>query len=173
MSEISIIEGKQMKDIEMRGMVLQKYYEMRRSGYCFPKPEDFDGKLSKEDILHISDQLGEHRLINWKPVKVMTGLASGMGKISALGIDVVEGANKPPIAIQFSQQNITVTGSSNIAIGNSNTQTVNVQADKIIQAIDHSSASDGEKEEAKSLWEKCLDNPLLSKILGMLFGGMS
>jgi len=152
-----------MKDIEIRGLLLQKYYEHRREGSYLPTPEDFKGQLNHEEILYVSDQLGQHGLLKWTPARAFSGLVGGMGEISASGIDVVEGARKPPIAIQF--QNITVSGSSNVAIGDSNVQTVNIQIDKIIQAIDHSSASAGEKQEAKSLLQKFLAHPLVSTIV--------
>jgi hypothetical protein len=107
--------------------------------------------------------LGQHGLLEWTPIKSDFGLINGMGQISASGVDVVEGAKTPPIAIQF--QNITVSGSSNVAIGDSNVQTVNIQIDKIVQAIDNSPGAAVEKEEAKSLLRKFLAHPLVSTIV--------
>ena len=156
-----------MKDTEIRGLLLQKYYEIRRQDYSLPSPEAFGGDLSKEDILYVSDQLGQHGLIEWKPLKAdVGGLVGGMGRITAYGIDVVENTATAPIAIQFSQPNINISG-SNVAIGDSNTQTLNIQFDKIVQAIDHSSASDAEKKEAKSLLTKFLEHPLVKKLLAL------
>ncbi len=153
-----------MKDIEIGGLLLQKYYEHRRQGFYLTTPEDFNGQLTKEEVLYVSDQLGQQGLLAWKPLRSLSGLEAGMGQISASGVDVVEGARTPPIAIQF--QNITVSDSSNVAICDSNVQTVNIQIDKIMQGIDNSPAAAGEKEEAKSLLQKFPAHPLVSTILG-------
>jgi hypothetical protein len=49
-----------MKDTEIRGLLLRKYYERRRNGLVGLTPDDFDGQLSQEEILWVSSQLGEH-----------------------------------------------------------------------------------------------------------------
>ena len=56
-----------MKDIEIGGLLLQKYYEHRRQGFYLTTPEDFNGQLTKEEVLYVSDQLGQQGLLAWKP----------------------------------------------------------------------------------------------------------
>ena len=54
-----------MKDTQLRGLVLQRYYETRRGMMFLPKPEEFTIPITKEEILAISDQLAQHDLIKW------------------------------------------------------------------------------------------------------------
>ena len=41
-----------MKDNELRGIVLAKYYDRRREQYIDLQPDDFGVPISKLDILH-------------------------------------------------------------------------------------------------------------------------
>ena len=75
-------------------------------------------------LLNICEQLGEHGLLHWRSLKGLT-IDGGMGKISARGVDVVEGTARAPIAITL--QTISVSQSSNVQIGDSNIQDVKVR----------------------------------------------
>jgi hypothetical protein len=99
----------------------------------------------------------------------MPGLPEGMGRITNLGVDVIEGNIKAPIAISI-DRSISVSGSNLVQIGDGNTQDIRINSDKIVAAINQSTATLGEKEDAKSLLQKILENPLLSKIFGMFTG---
>ena len=90
-----------MKDTQLRGIVLAKYYESRRSHPFTPKPNDFDPPIQIEEILSISDQLGDHGLIKWEGIRFLDGTGTGFGKITAFGIDVVEGEATSEIKIEF------------------------------------------------------------------------
>jgi len=46
-----------------------------------------------------------------------------------------------------------------------------MNADKIVSAINSSTATEAEKEEAKSLLQRVLENPLLSMVTGWFGGG--
>ena len=157
-----------MKDGELRGIVLEQFYGLRNEQLGWLNVLDLPELSLVEDnkrrLLNICEQLGEHALIQWKSLNSHSAIG-GMGKITAKGVDVVEGASIAPIAITLHDHRISISQSSNIQVGNSNTQDVNLQIDKIIAAIDHSEASDGEKAEAKSLLEKICSNPLLQTIL--------
>src|SRR5690606_17242414 len=110
-----------MKDTELRGIILQCYYDKRRESMFTPDEKDFQEQVTIEDICAISEQLGEHELITWKHIKQFGGISFGMGKITALGIDVVEGVRSPDIKVEFVQnKSISITGSSNIIVGDHN-----------------------------------------------------
>lgn len=94
-----------MKDHEIQRLLLEKYYEMRRQGFALPTPDDFGGKLTQEDILYCSDQLGQLGLIDWKPLREGQRIIAGMGRINAHGIKVVEGK------AQASKVNSLINGS--------------------------------------------------------------
>jgi hypothetical protein len=82
---------------------------------------------------------------------------------------VVEGNVAAPISIVLDQsRHVAVHHSSNVQIGNENVQDVTIHFEKLLSAIDKSSASDKEKEEAKSLLKKFLEHPLVSSIAGGL-----
>ena len=164
-----------MKDTELRGIVLMKYYEKRRGSMFMPEPASFDIEISLEDILAISDQLGEHGLINWKSIIALGGVQHGMGKISALGIDVAEGEATPDIKIEFVQnKSINISDSSNVIVGDHNKQNISHHIKEIIHAIDTSHASPEDKAEAKSLLRKFVEHPLVTTVAGavipFLFG---
>ena len=49
-------------------------------------------------VLAICGQLADYNLIDWKPIKLMRGTVNGFGKITAYGVDVIEGKVKAPIS---------------------------------------------------------------------------
>src|SRR3954452_19021672 len=79
-----------MNDNDLRGVVLQKYYEKRREGWIQWKAEDFQNvetDFTPTDLFSVCDQLGEHGLIDWKGLEDNGGVTiDGRGKITAYGI---------------------------------------------------------------------------------------
>jgi hypothetical protein len=163
-----------MKDNDLRGLILRKYYEKRREGWVQWKSEDFtdvDGDFDADDLFRVCNQLGEHGLIEWSGVDDHRGqTVDGRGRISALGVDVIEGNQKAPLAINFdySQHHVNVSSSSNVQVGSGNIQGVSVHIQGLAEAIDRSKATPGEKEAAKSALRQFLDHPAVSAILGGL-----
>ena len=163
-----------MKDTELRGVILGKYYERRRGAIFTPKPEDFIPLIPIEDILAISDQLGEHGLLDWKAIKRIGNITAGLGKITALGIDVVEGAAQSDIKVEFVQtKNINVTGSSNVVVGDNNYMTVMQHLSEFARLIDSSSGDPEQKAEAKGLLRQLAEHPLVTAIAGGATGLLS
>ena len=164
---------KMMKDAEIRGILLQKYYEHRRERYISFSSEDFNGQISDKDIAYISDQLSEHGLIAWQPTQNRGELVGGFGHISAFGVDVIENEDiESPIKIVFDQRNISVTESTNVQIGNGNIQTETLTIGQIIEAIDKYADKESEKKEAKSRLKAFLEHPLVTSILNGLSGSI-
>jgi hypothetical protein len=161
-----------MTDGELQGRVLQKFYERRRGAIFEPQPEDFGGELSHTDIMSICDQLGELGLITWKPIPLMGETMNGMGKISAFGVAVAEGREKPPISLVL-DQSIKVSHSSNVQIGNSNSQAINSAVEQLVRVVDESKGTQGEKSEAKSRLQAFLAHPLVCAIAGGAAGGLT
>ena len=164
-----------MKDTQLRGVILAKYYERRRGSLFTPKPEDFDPLIPIEEILAISDQLGEHGLLEWKVLKRVGNITAGLGKITAFGIDVVEGEAQPNIKVEFVQtKNINVSGSANVVVGDNNQMSVTQNISDLARFIDNSHGSPEQKAEAKSLLKKLAEHPLVAAVAGgaiALFGG--
>jgi hypothetical protein len=93
------------------------------------------------------------------------------GRITASGIDVIEGSTRAPISIILHDHSVRVSGSANVQIGNSNTQTVQYEIQRILTKIEQSNAPPSEKQEAKSHLERLSNNALLVSLLGGLLGG--
>jgi hypothetical protein len=166
-----------MKDSELRGYILQYFYDRRRDGLSLspPKPADLGVEVTEQDILYVCDQLGEHNYLEWKATKSnykSSGIiVNGYGRINAFGIDVVEGNVTPAIKVEFVQHNnntVTITGSTNVnnIIGSNNTLTLS----ELAKAIESATATPQEKEEAKTLLRKLLEHPLVSAIAGSAVG---
>lgn len=161
-----------MKDTEIRGILLRKYYERRRERHIQLAYDDFEGQLSDKDIVYVSDQLAEHGLIDWDPFNNRGELVGGFGHITAFGVDVVENKDiDTPIKIVFDQRsNISIADSSHVQVGNENIQNVVINIRKLITDIDNSDASDKDKKEAKERLKSFIEHPLVTSILGGLSG---
>jgi hypothetical protein len=166
-----------MKDSELRGYILQYFYDRRREGLSLspPKPADLSVEVTEQDILYVCDQLGQHNYLEWQATKSnykSSGtIVNGYGRINAFGVDVVEGNETPAIKVEFVQHNnnaVTITGSTNVnnIIGSNNTLTLSGLA----KAIESANATPQEKEEAKTLFRKFLEHPLVSAIAGSAVG---
>jgi len=164
-----------MKDTELRGLILQYFYDRRRKDRLpAPKPADLDVDVDvdDQDILQVCDQLREYNLLKWTASKStdydsLGEISFGFGKINAFGIDVVEGEATPEIKVEFVQHNnntVTITGSTGVnnIIGSNNTLTL----PELVKAVESADATPQEKEEAKTLLREFLEHPLVSAIAG-------
>lgn len=167
-----------MKDTQLRGVVLAKFYEKtRRGGMYSPKDEDFSPPIPRDDLLAIAHQLGEHHLLDWQSQiskqRADSGrVIGGIGRINTFGIDVVEGEAVPSIKVEFVQNNVTITGSSGVIVGDHNTQNITHHITELAKAIDASQASPEHKEEAKGLLRKLVEHPLVTSIAGGVAGSL-
>jgi hypothetical protein len=170
--EIGFIGGRSVvvKDSDRRAVILQRFYEARHVKGGFTSLP-VDPSASEEERLiaaNICRQLDESGLIDWKG-SLGPGI-DGAGRITSRGIDVIEGNASPPIAITIDSRQYSVHGSSNVQIGEGNAQDITIRADKVIAAIDHSQATDQEKEKARSIVQSILASPFLTKIFGWVTG---
>lgn len=162
-----------MKDTEIRGLLLEKYYEKRRlPDEVQLTPLDFAVELTEEEIGSVSAQLGEHGLIEWLDATPLDGPPCGFGRITAKGIDVVEGSTTPPIAVHIHDHTraINVHGSTNVVVGDGNIQNVSSSVQALLNAIDESAGTADQKAEAKSQLKKFLEHPLVAALAGGAIG---
>lgn len=158
-----------MKDTELRGIILQKYYEHRREVLFRPESNDFNPPISDEDITAISQQLGEHGLVKYLGDTMFGGHYHHAGsKITAFGIDVVEGEATPDIKVTL-VENKTINfhgnvNGENLQIGDHNQITVTQHITEIQRAIEKSNGTPEQKEEAKGMLEKI--SALLIPVIG-------
>jgi hypothetical protein len=160
-----------MQDADLRGAVLQKFYELRHQVDTVFLEDINSIEPNTRQLTNICEQLQQYGLIDWRPMETLAGVIGGQGKITARGVDVIDGTERAPISVTLHHHSITVRESSHVQIGNSNMQSVNVDLEKLIAAVDHSSASDAEKEEAKSLLERLASNRLIQLLWVAVFGG--
>lgn len=162
-----------MKNNELRGIVLNKFYELRRMGpFEWTQFNDADCAAHESffvtvgpHLLDISDQLGQLGLVDWRPVRGQSGaLDGGCGQISAFGIDVVEGVAQTPANVYFDQR-ISVISSPNAQIGNSNVQSGDIHGTRFVSAINSPRASFSDQAESKSLVGRIF-NSLFRKFFG-------
>ena len=162
-----------MKDTELRGLVLQVFYDARHK---IPWLEfnalmsHMMGPADTTQVSNVCDQLAQHRLIDWRALGADGVRAAALGKITAMGVDVIEGTARSPISITLHDHRITVTGSTGVIVGDGNRQDIRMDVGKIVSAIDRSSVSEGEKEEAKSLLERVASNSTLWTALASYLG---
>jgi hypothetical protein len=92
-----------------------------------------------------------------------------MAKITAFGADVIEGSTPPPISINV-DSSVNVHGSQGVQIGGQgNVQNITMDVGKLMNAVDAGTGTMQEKEEAKSLLKKVLENPLAKFALDLFF----
>lgn len=159
-----------MTDTQLRGLVLQVFYARRREPWFLPTQNDIGATVSDQDILQVCDQLAQHGMLEWRVLKGHGTIRAGMGKINAFGIDVVEGEALPDIKVEFVQHTVNITGSTNVVVGNNNSQTVEHNIRELLAVVDSANASPEEKSAAKKLLHKFLEHPLVAAVAGGAIG---
>jgi hypothetical protein len=158
-----------MKDSELRGLVLQAFYDHRRSGYVGlgtqgVVPLQIPG-MDANEIVRISRQLSEHGLIQWKGPGASRGdVAVGVGRIT---IHIDQSQHVQNIHIEGQHGGVQVAG----AYSNQQ-QSVRQDIEKLISAIDGANVSEAEKKEAKGLLAKFLQSSAVGAILGPVVGAL-
>jgi hypothetical protein len=166
-----------MKDNELRGVVLEYLYGLRHKEPRFHALVGADlAALGIEQtvLFSICDQLAEHGLIEWKPVRGLNGTHAGMARIAAHGVDVVEktGRSSLPISFVDNSRHINVHSSSNVQIGDNNSLSIVNELEKLVHLINASSVSQDEKKTAVSKLGSFLNLPVVSSILGSTVGSL-
>ena len=173
-----------MKDSESRALLLQAFYSKRRDGWLglgvdTGTPLAFDDRIPPDDVVHLADQLGEAGLIEWKPLNDRLGNPmAGVGKITALGVDVIEGEEESPIPLVIDQsshvQHINISGQHGgvqvAGAHSSQHQTITSDIEKLVSAINGSNVPDAEKAEAKSKLADFLKTSAAGAIVGQGIG---
>jgi hypothetical protein len=163
-----------MKDAEWRGLILQRLYDIRHLndgatmitdglGLYNQVPSGFDNL-----IVNVADQLKQQSLIVFN--ELVGARRMGRAKITAFGVDVIEGTKQAAIAITV-DQSTNIHNSRNVQLGKGNIQNVD-HIGALTSAIEQSQATTEEKEAARSLLQKVVDNPLLKMILEKLGAGV-
>lgn len=128
-----------MTDGELRGIVLQEFYNRRNlpgmvNALSFP--EALAVEPDQLRLFRICEQLKEHGLIKGVVMNSLDTFGM-MGNITANGVDVIEGTARAPITVILHDHSISVSQSSNIQIGDSNTitQTMGLPLGELTQFV--------------------------------------
>jgi hypothetical protein len=156
-----------MTDTEIRSILLRLFYEKRQWRWL-NLYQSLPAGIGIEEAARICEQLAEHGLIEWK---ALNRHLAGMGHITAHGVDVMEGNVAPPISVSIDHsKNISVSGSTNVQIGDGNVQDFSNHLQAIVRAIEAAPGTPEQKQEAKSMLCKFLAHPLIAAIAGGLAG---
>ena len=140
-----------MRDSKLRGLILEALYKQRRKDLV-----NLDQELGALPILHsatesILRQLVKKGLVE-RPIQSLNGL--GNARITAYGIDVVQGTTSPPLSILLHQR-ITVqdvqVGEGNQNVSDTKLDIQNVSDATLDVPMDHSEAS---QDKPKSSFER-------------------
>jgi hypothetical protein len=120
-----------MRDSELRGLILEALYNQRRKDLV-----NLDQELGELPVLQgatesILRQLVKKGLLE-RPIQPLNGL--GTGRITAYGIDVVQGTTSPPLSILLHQRIMV----QDIQVGDGNIP--NISDTKLDVPMDHSEA---------------------------------
>jgi hypothetical protein len=147
-----------MTDSQLRGLLLEKYYQRRKERLIGLVPSDFEGKLNERQIQNIAGQLADHGLIHWRPNRGHDGIGGGMGAITPAGVDVVESKVAAPVDIDWSQERgPQLPAAAKPAVASAIAQ--------LLQAIEHSGASLAERQAAIALLQAFQQHALLCSLL--------
>jgi hypothetical protein len=166
-----------VKDSDVRGLVLETFYNARHKIEWI----GFNALMSHialsvdtTVIANVCDQLRQHALIEWRPLGNDGVRREAFGKITARGIDVIEGTATPPISISINDHSIRISGSTQVAIGDRNVQSVQIDIATLSAAIDSLSVDVADKEKTKTLLAEFAANPTIWSVfrsaLSSVFG---
>jgi hypothetical protein len=147
-----------MTDSQLRGLLLEKYYQRRKERLIGLVPSDFEGKLNERQIQNIAGQLADHGLIHWRPNRGHDGIGGGMGAITPAGVDVVESKVAAPVDIHWSQDRgpqVPTEAKPDVASAIA----------QLLLAIEHSGASPADRQAAIALLQAFQQHPLLRSLL--------
>ena len=171
-------------DSELRGIVLDIFYRKRRENEYFHCSSlhaqcQLPAGCTIVDFQRICDQLVENGLLCLQQVseKLARFLIPGL-KISACGVDVIEGNTQSPISIHINHMDQSIhyalTNSHNNQMGDGNVQgsnnvlNSNVTIREIAEAIEKAAGSADEKAEARGLLNKLISHPLVTAAFNAL-----
>jgi hypothetical protein len=161
-----------MKDSDIRGLVLQAFYDHRNEPHPFqPEVQHFGGRLTDLEIFRGCEQLAQNGLIEGTIRRLSYGAGGGFAfaRITADGADVIEGSSTPPVAVTIMGPSYSISHSTNVAIGDGNQQkhqSLNDCVAELARIIEAAKATPSAKEEAKSLLRRFLEHPLLAAVAG-------
>jgi hypothetical protein len=128
-----------MNDGDLRGIILERFYELRNQPGMVNVPELPEIVSLEPNVIrrvNICQQLEQCGLIQWESANSLNTVG-GWGRIAASGVDVIEGRDTAPITVNLNDHRISVSQSSNVQIGDSNTirQSLGIQPHDLTRLV--------------------------------------
>ena len=148
-----------MNDYELQKLILQKYYERRRTGgYYKAKPNEFDFEIDENEIERIELALHDQKFIEGI-IRISTQKRFfNSGRILPKGISNIENESLNRNNPVFNTTNIS--NSQDFQIGNYNTLNITnefeINYNKLLEKIDNSNETQEKKLKAKEYLKKLL-----------------
>jgi len=157
-----------MQDKELRAVILRKLYDQRQRNVIALTASDVGADVPFSEVRRICRQMQHYGLVKY----LADDGRKAQVRLLAPGVDAVESrGSKSPVEIQFAPiQNVNIINSSNVVVGHVNVQEVKLSIEKLVAAINQSSGSEEQKEQARSLLSRFLEHPLVTSIAGGLVG---
>ena len=158
-----------MRDDELRGAILQRFYDHRHRG-LLQLADILAAVYPAEPLLvaSVSERLAQAGLIEWKTSRSMAAVG-GLGRITPVGVDVVEGHREPSIRLALRDRGVLGGAAVAAPTGAGPSGTRSAQVDRALAAIDKISSPASEKAAAKALIRQLAGDPLAWGALGVLF----
>lgn len=159
-----------MRDVELRGAILQRFYDYRHRGIL--QLTDIVAAVRGTEALlaaSISEQLAKAGLVEWKTSKTMTGVG-GIGRITAEGVAVIEGHREPLITLSLHGRGVVGGARASLRMVGPLASANPALLDKALAAIDQTSSPLADKAAAKTLIRELGANPLAWSALRAMFG---
>jgi hypothetical protein len=117
-----------------------------------------------DQIAWVCLELKQRNYIDWweQPGPNRMG---GVGKITSLGIRLIEGKVAPAIPIMIKHPS-----SVEVPVQAPLKARFNLDSSKVLEAIDHSDATAEDKTQAKVLWSQITNNPAFAVVIGVAEG---
>jgi hypothetical protein len=158
-----------MRDDELRGAILQRFYDYRHRGIL--QLADILAAVHPAEpllVARVSEQLAQAGLIEWKTSRSMAAVG-GIGRITSVGVDVIEGHREPAIRLALHDRGVPGGASAPTPTAKGPSATKSDQVDKALAAIDMNGSPPAEKAAAKVLIRQLAADRLAWSALAVLF----
>lgn len=152
-----------MKDAEVRTAILRHLYKTRDDEPPDElEPEQVGLSVSKVRLTRVLFDLREHGLAKGTDDSASGDLCLLSPRITARGVDVVEGTERSPVAMTLDQSttyNVGSVAGTAVQVGSGNTQNVYLHFQQLAQAIEAAPISDDQKRSMKNRILDLLSHP--------------
>lgn len=138
------------------GLVLHGFYRMRGAPYYTPRLGDFGHSVSFEDIFAACEDLARHGLLEWMTIPGVSAASFGSGRITPLGVEVLEGRASCPLALHLPLS----LGPASLGMGAM--PDISRQLHDIADALEHCTGQEDDLAEARRRLARLVEHPLVA-----------